>query len=259
MQKETLGWVFDGARRCTKLPNKKTNTIINEIKPILRTSAIPYKKFERLVENLRHLAIGLPVGRGVYASFNRTIATKSKVVSLGKNGAVYAVFLNWKKLLTDMQRLSTHVNELVPQEIPDVGNMEILGIGAGGVWISTSGTCQNIVWRMEWPAEISKQFISDSNLTGLITNSDLAMAIVLLQWLLLKHFDTKHQCSAIALSDNTLAPAWATHVTTVHHCISIGQGPYVLSMYLTTRSHDYITCCRKGKLHCRYTVTFILY
>ena len=95
MQKDIIDWVYYGAR-CIKLPTKTINAIINEIKMILRTSAIAYKRFERVVGKLRHAAIGLSAGRGLCALFNWVIPAKPKVMSLGINGAVHAALLDWK-------------------------------------------------------------------------------------------------------------------------------------------------------------------
>jgi len=49
IRKEILGWVFDGAKPCIKLPPKKLDAITSEIKLALRQPHIPYKRFERSV------------------------------------------------------------------------------------------------------------------------------------------------------------------------------------------------------------------
>ena len=95
--------------------------------------------------------------------------------------------MDWYRLLVDMRARSTHVNELVPQAISDVGHMDASGIGAGGVLMSVKGAYRNTVWRVEWPEEISKEVVSDRNPKGSITNSDLEMAALMLQWLVLEH------------------------------------------------------------------------
>ena len=65
VRKEILGWVFDGARRCIKIPTKKLDTIITETNAIICKPAIPFKSFEKLVGKLRHVAIGIPGGKGI--------------------------------------------------------------------------------------------------------------------------------------------------------------------------------------------------
>ena len=112
-----------------------------------------------------------------------------------------------------MKRRPTHVNELVGQPISDVGNMDASGIGAGGIWMSTSVSYHNLVWRVEWPSDISTSVISDKNPTGSITNSDLEMAAILLQWIVLEMITPTRHRSVLARSDNSPACSWATRMS----------------------------------------------
>ena len=84
IRKETLGWIFDGARRCIELPPKNLESIIAEIKYTVHHPAIPYKRFENAVGRLRHVAIGLPAGKGLCTLFNRIVAFKPKMVALSE-------------------------------------------------------------------------------------------------------------------------------------------------------------------------------
>jgi len=52
VHKEILGWVFDGARWCIKLPTKNLDAIIIKIKTIMRKLVIFFKRFEKLVGKL---------------------------------------------------------------------------------------------------------------------------------------------------------------------------------------------------------------
>ena len=63
IRKEILGSVFDGTCWYIELLIKKLDTIILEIKIVLRLRAVSYKKFENLNGRLQHAAIELPVGR----------------------------------------------------------------------------------------------------------------------------------------------------------------------------------------------------
>jgi len=125
-----LGWFFDGARRCIELPAAKLDSAITEIKMILRQSTIQYKRFEILVWWMRYAVIGLPAGRELCAPFNNTVSIHPKMVALGKHRLVFKAFDNWRRFLIDMRKRPTYVNELVVQDIADVGNMDASGIGA---------------------------------------------------------------------------------------------------------------------------------
>ena len=213
VRKEILGWVFDGARRCIELPPKKLDDIVGEIKAILRLPTIPFKRFEKIVGKLRHAAIGLPAGKGLCAPFNQTIAIHPLRVALGPKGLVRPAFQDWLRLLADMRARPSHVNELVGQPIADVGNMDASKVGAGGVWFSTESCYPPTVWRLEWPPDVWILLVSDRNPKGSITNSDLEMAAILIQWLVLEHITITMHRSALARSDNTPACSWATKMS----------------------------------------------
>ena len=131
VRKDILGWVFDGAKQCIELPTKKLDAITNEIKKALRKPHIQLKKIEKLVEKLFHAAIGLPVEKGLCATFNRTTIVHTQHVALGKQGLVRATLVDWLRLLTEIQKQPSHINELVGQPIPDVVRMDTFKIGAG--------------------------------------------------------------------------------------------------------------------------------
>ena len=132
------------------------------------------------------------------------------MVVLGKNDAVHGAFWDWKHLLVEMKFRPTHVNELVLQNISEIGNIDASVIGAWGILVSTSGAYHNTIWRVEWPVEISNQIVSKSNRKGIITNSDLEMATLLLQWLVLEKLAVTLHCSAMMRCDNTPTCSWAT-------------------------------------------------
>ena len=64
-RKEILGWLFDGASRCIKLPQDKQDKIDKILKDMLRKGRhgkILFKDFEKIVGKLRHASIGIPAG-----------------------------------------------------------------------------------------------------------------------------------------------------------------------------------------------------
>ena len=213
----------------------------------MRTPAITFKRFENLVEKLKHSAIDLPAGKGLCASLNRAIAIKPKMVTMGDKGAVCAAFKDWLQLLRNMRSRPTHVNELVLQTISDVGNMDASGIGAGGgggAWMSLPGAYDNVVWRVEWPADAYRQVISNSNPKGTITNSDLEMTAIILAWLVLEQTAPTHHHSALARSDNTPACSWATRMSPKFGD-SGTPSPSACSVptHLPGSTHDHDACC----------------
>ena len=63
----------------------------------------------------------------------------------------------------------------------DLGFCDASGVGAGGVWIDPNGTGKNFVWRLQWPEDIVADLVTFGIPTGGITNSDLELAVMLLQ------------------------------------------------------------------------------
>jgi len=147
------------------------------------------------------------------APFNHTIAIHPKQVHIGKKGLVCEALIYWYRLLVDMCAHPTHVNELIPQATSYIGHTDASGISAGGVLMSIDGFYKNTVWRVEWPEEVSRDVVSDRNPKGSITNSDLEMATILLQWLVLEHVGPTFHRSSLARCDNTPACSWATKMS----------------------------------------------
>ena len=88
VQKEILGWVFHGVKRCIHLPPNKIASIKAELHRVCRMKAVPLKTFESLVGKLRHAAIGMPSGNGLCQPFNQALAHRPAYINLGKKGAV---------------------------------------------------------------------------------------------------------------------------------------------------------------------------
>jgi hypothetical protein len=83
-------------------------------------------------------------------------------------------------VIKDLASRLTHVSELVQQPIDYVGYCDASAFGAGGVWFGSKRPLDRIVWRVQWPTDVTYTVVSDSNPDGQLTNSDLEMAGVLL-------------------------------------------------------------------------------
>eukprot|EP00978_Attheya_sp_CCMP212_P022026 scaffold65090_cov43-Attheya_sp.AAC.1 len=184
--KEILGWLFDGATRCIELPADKQERMQIEIKSILCTKRIPRKRLETIVGKLRHAAIGIPAGRGLFGPINDTLAKPHEWFPLSKSSSLRLALNDWRYLLqvaalNDWRYLlqvaniePTHCKELVPGDPGYIGYCDAAKRGMGGVWLS--GTKQIFQQRL----------VSWSNPKGDITNSDLEMAAHLMRWLALE-------------------------------------------------------------------------
>ena len=79
-----------------------------------------------------------------------------------------------------MQHLPTHLVEIVQRPPTDLGYIDALGSGGGGVWLNPDVDVIHHVWGLQWPAVIQADLVSFTNLSGRITNSDLELAALVL-------------------------------------------------------------------------------
>jgi len=100
--------------------------------------------------------------------------------------------------------------DLVPAD-PDYGSYcDASKTGAGGVWFGIKRPLPPIVWHITFPPDIQQAVVSESNPTGWLSNSDLEMAGMLCQWLVLEVMaDGTHTHIAIGCN-NTPTVAWSS-------------------------------------------------
>jgi hypothetical protein len=214
-KKEILGYWLDGIDRTIQLPPSRAADLLREIKAVLKKRRIPLKRFRSLVGRLQHAARILPSARAFFTPLNNALRGLPDFIGLSRTGEVRIALLDIACVIRDLASRPTHVSELVQAEEPDyIGYCDASGFGAGGVWFGGKTKLDPIVWRIQWPKDITGALVSDSNPHGTITNSDLEMAGVLLQEAVLeaelgscmvgKHF--------VIGSDNSPAVAWTARM-----------------------------------------------
>ena len=123
---------------------------------------------------------------------------------------------DWVTLLQHISSRPTHVLELVHKPSTYIGYVDACGFGAGGVWFSGSSSLKPTVWRITFPKFVIANLVSSKNPQGFITNSDLEMAGLLCQWLVLECIapQSLQYATAGMFSDNTPTVAWANKLST---------------------------------------------
>jgi hypothetical protein len=209
VRKEILGWIMDGATMCIELSEKKRETMLKELKDVLRSRrGVPFKRFERLVGKLRHASIGIPAGKYLFGPINQLTAIHPKVIYWKRAPAAQRALSDWSTLIREATKEPTHVKELVVGDASYKGTLDASGEGAGGVWLSGTKPLAPTVWRVKWPKEVTDQLITEDNPTGTITNSDLEMAAELLGWLVLEALKRLRHEHVGLCSDNSPTVAW---------------------------------------------------
>jgi hypothetical protein len=98
-----------------------------------------------------------------------------------------AALLDLAHMVEHLATRPTHVKELVPGDDHYTGYRDACAAGAGGVWLSGDVTLRpTIVWWVQFSASINSQVVSNANPRGKLTNLDLKMATVLLNYMVLE-------------------------------------------------------------------------
>jgi hypothetical protein len=220
-KKEILGFLLDGRKRTIQLTNAKADAIVLEITRVLRKQKIPLKRFQKLLGKLQHAAGILPAAKSLFTPLNVSLRDDPKWIPIPVGSDVRYAMLDFKTLIRNLAARPTHVMELEFDRDDFVGYCDASAFGAGGVWFSGLLSLTPTVWRVEWPSDITANVVSDKNPDGTITNSDLEMAGVLIQQLVLERLvDLRHRRSIIHC-DNTPSVSWVTRMS------ARGQSPTI--------------------------------
>jgi hypothetical protein len=134
-------------------------------------------------------------------------------IGLSRQSKVREALLDAGVLIQELAHRPTHVSELVARDFDYVGFCDASAFRAGGVWFSGNKPLHPAVWQVEFPPDITSQVISDSNPDGVLTNSDLELAGVLLHYLALEQIVLELQHIQVAIGcDNIPAVAWTTRM-----------------------------------------------
>lgn len=210
--KEILGFELDGIHRTIRLPPSKAGAIIHEIKRLLRKNRVPLKRFQSITGKLQHAALILPSAKSLFTPLNQALRGSPGFIMLPKVSEVRAALLDFTVLIADLARRPTHVDELVAHQQDYVGYCDASAFGAGGVWFSGDKALPPTVWRVVFPQDITQAVVSYDNPQGILTNSDLEMAGVLLHQLVLERLVNIRHAQSVIHCDNTPSVAWVTRM-----------------------------------------------
>jgi len=119
---------------------------------------------------------------------------------------------DWQAILKTSTANPTLCSDLVPAPPDYTGYCDASKMGAGGMWFGANKQLPAIVWRISFPDDIQEQICSDSNPLGTLTNSDLEMAGLVCQWLVLECLADLQHCHVAVGCDNTPTVAWASRL-----------------------------------------------
>ena len=111
-----------------------------------------------------------------------------------------------------MKSRPSNVKELVQaKHVAYQGLVDASKWGVGGVWFSGTDKVKPFVWFFEWPDEVRNELCTATNLTGILTISDLELLGIFMHWLALESVIGKEnlQHRSVAIwCDNINAVTW---------------------------------------------------
>ena len=248
LQKDVLGFEFDGEKRTLLLDEGKRNALLSTLKEWTRlaqrravkrkpahkrgnrggrqpsSARIDFKEFRRVICQLRNAAICVPAGRGLLSESSKLASKETKFVFIKKGTPLYQELDGWRTLLREATVTPTQCTELVSGTPDFIGIVDASTEGVGGIVVGENDAVHPTVFRYEWPEEVRALVISTKNPAGRITNSDLEMAGMFLLLLVIRmivpSLDSKHLA---LLDDNSPTVSWVTKMTSKNSVVAVAM------------------------------------
>ena len=141
------------------------------------------KKWHQILGELRSMALAIPGARGLFSELQFALKSRPAEHRINLSKGVHDALNDFRLLVDDLARRPTRLYELVPLSPTLIGTHDASGHGAGGIWLPSESAIPRthlenhpIVWRMPFPASITRDLASFENPKGPITNSDLELA-----------------------------------------------------------------------------------
>ena len=226
LDKDALGFDFDGEQRTLLLDKPKREKLLSELTSWVRLSKkkgtksaarIDFTDFRRVISQCRHAAICVPSGRGFF-SLSETLAAKDdgrQWMYIRFGSVLYKEVEGLRWVLTEATAAPTKCTELVTGWPDYIGIVDASTEAVGCILVGENESIEPIVCRLEWPEEVRKLILCHKyNPDGKVTNSDLECAGKLFLWLVIECCVPDLAGKHIALlSDNTPTVSWVTKMT----------------------------------------------
>jgi hypothetical protein len=127
------------------------------------------------------------------------------MIGVGKHSELPRALADLRQIIMSLGVRPTHVDELVQLTSKAAGTCDASAEGAGGVWFGTA--FPPTVWRINWPDDVVQRYRQ-----GILTNSDLEMAAIIGQMLILKRLMPMKRQHCLLFLDNAPAVSWTTNL-----------------------------------------------
>ena len=223
--KDILGMTFDGNDKTIWLSCKKRDSLLETLRTWIRKGSkkksIPFAEFQSTLSKLQHAFLTIPAGRGLLSPFYKVLAAVPTKVLLHTNEPLRNAVLDCRTFLRETISSPTKCRNLVPAWPDYVGITDASGHGLGGVIIGENKAVPSVVFRMQWPTDISRDIVSDDNPDGRITNSDLELAGLLMLWLVMEEVCAVRDAHIALFSDNSPTVHWVERMAAKHSKVAM--------------------------------------
>ena len=90
VNKDLLGWTFDGIAKTIELDEAKLPDLLATLKAWCRATAVPFDDFRKTVSKVQNATIGVPAARGLFTDINKVIRKAPRTVYVQRNKPVLA-------------------------------------------------------------------------------------------------------------------------------------------------------------------------
>ena len=92
------------------------------------------KRYQKIIGTLRHAALGIPTGKGLFTPLYGAIRNDPKIVHLNKH--IKLALSDWKILLKLASKQKINVKQLVSRCPEYIGECDTCTYGLCGVWLT---------------------------------------------------------------------------------------------------------------------------
>ena len=208
-RKVILGWILDTLRGTLELPAHRQERLAEIFSFLRGRDRVGLSKWRKILGELRSMAIGIPGSRGLFSLLQEGLKYTDKG-RIRISPEMLDQLLDFEYLSLTLRERPTSLAELVPDHPVAVGPHDASRAGMGGVWFPavTNANFQPMLWRAQFPPEVTEALVSFENPEGTINNSELELAGgIAAQDVLLQHVDCSGR-TIVPLADNTPTVAW---------------------------------------------------
>ena len=223
--KDILGMTFDGTDKTIWLSEAKRDALLATLKTWIRKASkhigIAFDEFRTTLSKLQHAFLTVPAGKGLLSAFYVVLRLQPQLVYLHKNTDLRHAVSDCRTFLRETVSSPTKCRNLVTSWPDFVGITDASGHGLGGVIIGEGRAVPPVVFRLQWPQDISDNIISEANPEGTLTNSDLEMAGLLMLWLVMEEVCEVTNAHVALFSDNSPTVHWVQRLAAKHSKVAM--------------------------------------